>query len=100
LANLLDNAWKFTGKHPLARIEFGITHNDGKKVYFVSDDGSGFEMKYVGKLFTAFQRLHSEIEFEGTGIGLVIVQRIIRRHGGHIWAEGKVEHGATFYFTL
>jgi signal transduction histidine kinase len=100
LTNLLDNAWKFTGKHPLARIEFGITHNDGKKVYFVSDDGSGFEMKYVGKLFTAFQRLHSEIEFEGTGIGLVIVQRIIRRHGGHIWAEGKVEHGATFYFTL
>ena len=100
LENLLRNACKFTGKHPSARIEFGVTEKDGKAVYFVKDDGAGFDMHYADKLFTAFQRLHTESEFKGIGIGLATVQRIIHRHGGEIWAEGEIEKGATFYFTL
>jgi len=100
LENLMDNAWKFTSKHQHARIEFGVIEDGGKEVYFVSDDGAGFDMAYAGKLFGAFQRLHAMNEFPGTGIGLATVQRIIHLHGGRVWAEGAVEKGATIYFTL
>lgn len=100
LQNLLANAWKFTGKHPRARIEFGVIKEEGRRVYFVRDDGAGFDMAYADKLFSPFQRLHPASEFEGTGIGLATVQRIIHRHEGSVWAEGKVENGSTFYFTL
>lgn len=100
LENLIGNAWKFTGKHQTARIEVGVMEVDGIPAYFVRDDGSGFDMAYADKLFTPFQRLHSPREYAGSGIGLSIVQRIIHRHGGKVWAEGEVEKGATFYFTL
>jgi PAS domain S-box-containing protein len=100
IRNLFDNAWKFTSKHATARIEFGMLQQDGRSVYFVRDDGAGFDMTYAGKLFGVFQRLHSVEEYDGNGIGLATVQRIIQRHGGQIWAEGQEQQGATFYFTL
>jgi light-regulated signal transduction histidine kinase (bacteriophytochrome) len=100
LRNLFANAWKFTGKHPTARIEFGVTTAGDQRVYFVRDDGAGFDMEFAHKLFGTFQRLHDEDEFPGTGVGLGLVERIIRRHHGRVWAEGAVEKGATFFFTL
>jgi signal transduction histidine kinase len=100
LENLIRNSWKYTSAHPLARIEFGKVRQNGKSPYFVRDDGAGFDPRYTDRLFGAFQRLHTASEFPGTGVGLATVQRIIHRHGGEIWAEGAVERGATFYFTL
>lgn len=99
--NLVENAWKFTSRHPTARIEFDqMTDEHGSRVIFIRDDGAGFDMTYADKLFGMFQRLHPGNEFDGSGIGLATIQRIIHRHGGRIWAEGAVEKGATFYFTL
>ncbi len=100
LENLLRNAWKFTLKTPHARIEFGTREQEGERVFFVRDNGAGFDMQYAEKMFTPFQRLHSEKEFSGTGVGLSIVQRIVQRHGGKLWAEGEVGKGAAFYFTI
>jgi two-component system sensor histidine kinase/response regulator len=100
LLNLLENAWKFTRKHDACRIEFGVIHGQQGPTYYLHDDGAGFDMADAGRLFNAFQRLHKDSDFEGTGIGLATVERIIRRHRGRIWAESKVERGAQFYFTL
>ncbi|MBW7997149.1 MAG: PAS domain-containing sensor histidine kinase [Candidatus Glassbacteria bacterium] len=100
LENLLGNAWKFTAKHDHATIEFGVTNHDGEPAYFVRDDGAGFDMAYADKLFQPFQRLHTSTEFGGTGIGLATVARVVKRHGGSVWAESGVEQGATVYFTL
>jgi signal transduction histidine kinase len=100
MENLLRNAWKYTSHHEHARIEFGEEHSSGRKVYFVRDDGSGFDPRSADRLFQPFQRLHSAAEFPGNGIGLATVGRIVQRHGGEAWAEGSVEKGATFYFTL
>lgn len=100
MENLLGNAWKFTAKRPTATVEFGVSANNGHPAYFVRDNGAGFDMAFAGKLFGVFQRLHRVTDFDGTGIGLATVQRIIQRHGGQVWGEGAVEKGATFCFTL
>ncbi|MEA2723136.1 MAG: two-component system, sensor histidine kinase and response regulator [Gemmatimonadales bacterium] len=100
LENLLENAWKFTGKQPESRVEFGATQASGEPTYYVRDNGAGFDMTYADRLFGPFQRLHAQGEFPGSGIGLATVQRIIHRHGGQVWAEGLVGQGATFQFTL
>lgn len=98
--NLLRNSWKYTSRQPVATIEFGIQSKDGVPVYFVRDNGVGFDPRSANRLFQPFQRLHSSEEFPGNGVGLATVQRIVRRHGGEIWAESQVGRGATFYFTL
>jgi PAS domain S-box-containing protein len=100
LSNLLSNAWKFTGRKPNATVEFDSVQQDGNRVFFVRDNGDGFDMEWKHRLFGVFERLHAAADFPGTGIGLAIVQRIIQRHGGQIWAEGKRGEGAAFYFTL
>ena len=100
LENLLNNAWKFSASKNPARIEFGSKIEEGKEVFYIRDNGAGFDVKYAEKLFTAFQRLHDAKTYPGTGIGLSIVSRIIKRHGGKIWAEGEPGKGASFFFTL
>jgi light-regulated signal transduction histidine kinase (bacteriophytochrome) len=99
LENLLDNAWKFTAKESLPRIVFGRQVQNGREIYFVKDNGAGFDMAYADRLFSAFQRLHDHGLFPGTGIGLATVQRVITKHGGTIWAESEPGKGATFFFT-
>ncbi len=100
LSNLLNNAWKFTSKTDNARIEFGVLDRAGKTVYYIKDNGAGFDQAFAERIFLPFHRLHTEQEFEGTGIGLAIVERVLRRHGGNIWAEGRINEGAVFFFTL
>jgi light-regulated signal transduction histidine kinase (bacteriophytochrome) len=100
MSNLIENAWKFSSKHPRARIEFGAMEKAGTRVYFVRDDGAGFDIASSQRLFQAFNRLHKASEFKGSGIGLATVARIVKRHGGRLWAESAVEQGATFYFSL
>jgi len=101
IENLLGNAWKFTSKRENARIEFGrFKDQDGSSAFFVRDNGAGFDPEYASRLFGIFQRLHAATEFPGTGIGLASALRVIQRHGGRIWAEGAVQQGATFYFTM
>jgi light-regulated signal transduction histidine kinase (bacteriophytochrome) len=100
LRNLLGNAWKFTSRVRDAQVTVGVEDGEGERVYFVRDNGAGFDAAYADKLFTPFQRLHGEDEFPGTGVGLATVQRIVRRHGGRVWAEGATGRGATVWFTL
>jgi light-regulated signal transduction histidine kinase (bacteriophytochrome) len=100
LRNLIGNAWKFTSKTPQPRIEVSSFKENGETIYFIRDNGAGFDMKYANRLFTAFQRLHNPGDFDGTGIGLATVQRVINRHGGRIWAKGEVNQGATFLFVI
>ncbi|MDE3151199.1 MAG: HAMP domain-containing protein [Gemmatimonadota bacterium] len=100
LSNLLQNAWKFTRRSAAAHVEFGRAERDAETAYFVRDNGVGFDMQYADKLFAPFQRLHSFEDFEGTGIGLATVQRVVHRHGGIVWAEAAVDRGATIWFTL
>jgi two-component system sensor kinase len=99
--NLIANAIKFTQQREVGQIEIGAQDDaDGTPVYYIKDNGAGFDMRYIDKLFGVFQRLHHQHEFPGTGVGLALVQRIVQRHGGHVWAEARIDHGAAFYFTL
>jgi light-regulated signal transduction histidine kinase (bacteriophytochrome) len=100
IANLMENSWKYTGKKESATIELGRKQEGDSTIFYLRDDGVGFDMRYADKLFGPFQRMHRESEYEGTGIGLATVQRIIHRHGGRIWADAAVDGGATFFFTL
>ncbi|MDJ0833827.1 MAG: ATP-binding protein [Gammaproteobacteria bacterium] len=100
LDNLLGNAWKYTNKQPRARIEFGCCEKEGDEAFYIKDNGAGFDMRHADKLFGSFQRLHKTSEYEGTGIGLATVQRIIHRHGGRIWGEAELNKGASFFFTI
>ena len=100
LQNLLDNAWKFSRRESQPVIHFGAENRGGETVYFIRDNGAGFDPSYINKLFRPFERLHTGTEYPGTGIGLATVRRIIERHGGKVWAEGELDKGATFYFTL
>jgi light-regulated signal transduction histidine kinase (bacteriophytochrome) len=101
MQNLIENAWKFTGRRPHATIDVGSTKDDdGTQAFYVRDNGAGYDPNFAGKLFGPFQRLHQLSEFPGTGIGLATVKRIVHRHGGHVWAEGRIDGGACFYFTL
>jgi len=100
LENLLGNAWKFTARTAQARIEIGADTSGAETVFLVKDNGAGFDMAHAGALFQPFQRLHTEADFPGTGIGLATVRRIVDRHGGRIWAEGTVDRGATVFFTV
>lgn len=100
LENLLGNAWKYSSKRETATVELGVSVQNGRRVFHVKDNGTGFDMAHAGKLFGPFQRLHDTSEFSGTGIGLSIVQRIVQRHGGRVWVEAEVDKGATFFFTL
>jgi light-regulated signal transduction histidine kinase (bacteriophytochrome) len=99
MENLMSNAWKYTSKTAGARIEVGAQEKEGVTAFYVRDNGAGFEMRYADKLFSPFQRMHTDQEFPGTGVGLATVQRIIHRHGGRIWADAEVGRGATFSFT-
>jgi signal transduction histidine kinase len=100
LENLLGNAWKYSGKCQRAHIAFEAVQHEGREVFVVRDNGAGFDMRFADRLFGVFQRLHSANDFQGTGVGLASVRRIVRRHGGEIWAESEVGQGARFYFTL
>ena len=100
LENLLGNAWKYSAKVECTRIRFGSVEQGGRRVFVVSDNGAGFDMRFAERLFGVFQRLHSASDFQGTGVGLALVRRIVRRHGGDVWAESAVGEGSRFYFTL